>query len=257
MMRHFIRHTLSLGLCCTLLTGLLPLGANAADPAAFPDAKDVGQWQAVAALSQLGVISGKDDGSFHPGDAVTRAEAAKMLTLLLGGGQEPQPQVMEAPYFQDISGHWARPYILYCASLGILEGRSEGIFDPDGQVTLAELSKMALTALGYEPTVFGLTGPDWEIDTNRNAHLSGLYNGITDENGDPLSTGLPVSRENAAQLLWNMLQAPVMLQSEDPDVQPGETVYLYSTKSADGQETSFFQAHFPQQTLPETPAQPK
>ena len=72
-----------------------------------------------------------------------------------------------------------------------------------------------------------------------------------------MNTGLPVNRENAAQLLWNMLQAPVMLQSEDPDVQPGETVYLYSTKSADGQETSFFQAYFPQQTLPEAPAQPK
>lgn len=255
-MRHSIRRPLSLCLCGALLTGLLTLGAGAADPTVFSDAKTVDRWQAVSTLSQLGIIAGKEDGAFHPGDPVTRAEAAKLLAFLLGGGQSPQAQAMEGPYFQDIDGHWARPYILYCASLGILGGRSEGVFDPDGQVTAAELAKMALSALGYDPNIYGLTGQDWEISTNRLANEAKLYEGLKDEAG-ALDASQPINRENTAQVLWNLLKAPVIIRATDPESPPGEAVYTYSTKNADGQETTFFQCYFHQDSLPEAPAQPK
>ena len=151
-MRYPIRRALSLVLCGTLLAGLLATGVSAADPTLFSDAKDVNHWQAVATLAQLEVISGKDSGAFVPGAPVTRGEAAKLLTVLLNGGKMPEVQVMEAPAFQDIDSHWSKPFILYCASLGVLDGRSEGVFDPDGQVTAAELAKMALVSLGYGQT---------------------------------------------------------------------------------------------------------
>ncbi len=255
-MRYPIRRALSLGLCGTLLAGLLATGVSAADPTLFSDAKDVNHWQAVATLAQLEVISGKDSGAFDPGAPVTRGEAAKLLTVLLNGGKMPEVQVMEAPAFQDIDSHWAKPFILYCASLGVLGGRSEGVFDPDGQVTAAELAKMALVSLGYDPNVYGLTGLDWEISTNRLANEAKLYEGLKNE-ADALDVSQPIDREKAAQVLWNLLKAPVILRSVDPESPPGEEVYTYSTKDADGRETTFFQCYFSQDSLPEPPAQPK
>lgn len=50
--------------------------------------------------------------------------------------------------FDDIAGHWAEDRIKASADDLNLEGRAEGVFEPDGTVTRAELLKMAMDGLG-------------------------------------------------------------------------------------------------------------
>lgn len=57
---------------------------------------------------------------------------------------------------------WAEGYINLCASLDIIAGRSDGIFDPDATVTTAEASAMFLRAMGYLQTAEEF-GSDWQL----------------------------------------------------------------------------------------------
>lgn len=208
-MKHWKR-TLSLTLTAALLAGALavPAAAEEAQPA-FTDAAEIQHWEAVDTMARLGIINGKDDGSFAPAGQVTRAEAAKLLAMMLVGGQEDKLTLSEeAPAFTDTQDHWARDYIAFCAQRGVIAGRSADTFDPNGNVTGSELAKMALVALGYDPNNFGLTGADWEISTNAFANQPDvdLYAGMKEE----IELFEPATREQAAQLLYNLLNATVM-----------------------------------------------
>ena len=51
--------------------------------------------------------------------------------------------------FTDIAGHWAETYIDQVYEKGIANGKSEDSFDPNANITRAELTKMALNAFGH------------------------------------------------------------------------------------------------------------
>ena len=61
-------------------------GANEYDASSFTDGSSIGAWakDGIDALVSIGVISGYDDGSFRPGDYITRAEIVTMLDKLIG-----------------------------------------------------------------------------------------------------------------------------------------------------------------------------
>gem|GEM_PF-827224 len=52
--------------------------------------------------------------------------------------------------FTDIKGHWAKNYIEALYRKGIVKGKDNGIFDPNGKLTRAEFIKIALKAVGIE-----------------------------------------------------------------------------------------------------------
>lgn len=250
-----LKQALSLTLTAALLAGALVLPAGAEEAVTFTDASEIRHWTAVETMARLGIVNGKDDGSFAPAGQVTRAEAAKLLAMMLAGGQEEKLVLgEEAPTFTDIQEHWAKDYITFCVQQGVVAGRSEEIFDPNGQVTCGELAKMALVALGYEPTVFALTGADWEISTNVYANQPNvdLYAGLKDEI-DPFA---PATREQAAQILCNALNAAVMAAVPvQPDEETGaEPVTSYAPKTDEaGNPVTFLMEHFApsQEEVPE------
>lgn len=55
------------------------------EPSSFVDSDDISPWarESVAAMTEQGIIKGYTDGSFKPGKAATRAEAAAMIVLSL------------------------------------------------------------------------------------------------------------------------------------------------------------------------------
>ena len=73
--------------------GLFPQGQ--APDAAFPDlqAADPAAKAAIAACALAGVVNGKADGGFHPGERATRAEAAQIFQRLCQLPGFPAPQV--------------------------------------------------------------------------------------------------------------------------------------------------------------------
>ena len=220
-----LKRIFSLALAGTMLAGMLTVGASAAD---FTDADSIKNSEAVDTMVALNIINGKDDGSFAPEATVTRAEMAKMITIMLNGGSEPALTASASnAKFTDIGGHWAQKYIEYCVSQNVIAGRGDGTFAPDATVTGTEAAKMALTALGYNSEVFNFTGIDWQVNVNAaaNAPSANLYEGLRN-----INPGEGLSRDNAAQMLYNALDANVVEITYNITSNGVETGYVISDK---------------------------
>jgi hypothetical protein len=87
---------------------------------------------AVVHLVSLGILNGRDDGTFDPDGYITREEAAKILYKLFALYQSPSPA--ELPAYEDagqISG-WAKDFVAWASSGGIMNGMGDGSFAPQG-----------------------------------------------------------------------------------------------------------------------------
>ena len=170
--------------------------------AAFTDSADIKvDTEVVDTLVSLGVVNGYDDGSFKPNGTVTRAEMAKMIYVLRTGNSDASAYNDDKTSFTDIGSHWARGYIKYCQSLGIIAGKSNTKFCPNDKVTAQEAAKMLLVTLGYNATKAGLTGANWASKTNALADENGLLEDVNTS----FTSACP--RQYAAQLIYNTIFA--------------------------------------------------
>lgn len=170
--------------------------------AAFTDQSDIAvDSDVVDTMTALGVIEGYTDGSFRPDDTVTRAEMAKMIYVVRTGRSDASAYNDDATSFTDIGDHWARGYIKYCNSLGIIAGHSATRFAPDDTVTTQEAAKMLLVTLGYNAETAGLVGAGWNTKTIALADENGLLKDVV----CGTTQGMP--RQYAAQLIYNAIFA--------------------------------------------------
>ena len=178
--------------------------------AAFTDSADIKvDADVVDTLVSLGIVEGFEDGSFQPNGTVTRAQMAKMIYVLRTGKSDASAYNDDKTSFTDIGSHWARGYIKYCQSLGIIAGKSNTIFAPNATVTAQEAAKMLLVTLGYDATKAGLTGSGWASKTNALADENGLL-----EDVNTSFTG-PCPRQYAAQLIYNALDTETVVWRDD------------------------------------------
>ena len=170
--------------------------------AAFTDSADIKvDTEVVDTLVSLGVVNGYDDGSFKPNDTVTRAEMAKMIYVLRTGNSDASAYNDDKTSFTDIGSHWARGYIKYCQSLGIIAGKSNTKFVPNEKVSAQEAAKMLLVTLGYNAQKAGLVGTGWASKTNALADENGLLEDVNTS----FTSACP--RQYAAQLIYNTIFA--------------------------------------------------
>ena len=178
--------------------------------AAFTDQADIKvENEVVDTLIELGVINGYTDGSFKPNDTVTRAEMAKMIYVLRTGNSDASAYNNDKTTFTDINGHWARGYVKYCQSLGIIAGQSATTFAPDQTVTAQEAAKMLLVTLGYDAQKAGLVGINWASKTNALADENGLLEDVN------TSFTAACPRQYAAQIIYNAIDAATVVWRDD------------------------------------------
>ena len=178
--------------------------------AAFTDQADIKvKSDVVDTLVSLGIVEGFEDGSFQPNATVTRAQMAKMIYVLRTGKSDASAYNDDKTSFTDIGSHWARGYIKYCQSLGIIAGKSNTKFVPNEKVTAQEAAKMLLVTLGYDATKAGLVGTNWAAKTNALADENGLL-----EDVNTSFTG-PCPRQYAAQLIYNAIDTPTVVWRDD------------------------------------------
>lgn len=176
-----------------LLSLLLP--AASAKERVFRDLDAIENRSQVMLLVDLGMISGYSDGTFRPQATITRAETAKLISLLY----EAAPQTEDAQgIFTDVAGHWAESAILFCAQQGVIAGDGNGLFRPGDPVTGRELAKMLLIAVGGDGARY--TGAAWAEQVDADAKAQGIYTRFSD---DP---ALPISRDDACLLIYNAMQ---------------------------------------------------
>lgn len=109
--------------------------ASANDISSFRDLKE-SDWfyDNIVFIEKAGLISGYDDGTFRPREAMTRAQFSSMMAnyLKLPMGNNPIE-------FKDVKENfWARDAINTLSSQGIMVGKSKNEFKPNDKITRAE-----------------------------------------------------------------------------------------------------------------------
>mgnify|MGYP005757416535 CR=1 FL=1 len=205
-----LKRALSLVLAVVMVIGLMVVGASAVSYNDFSDRGEIVNKDAVSMLTTLEIIEGKPDGSYAPGENVDRAQMAKMISVMLSNNQNCDDLYMNVNSgLTDISANWAKGYINYCYTLGVIAGRGNGTFDPSANVTAVEAAKMLLTALGYEAEIEGLVGDDWALNTAALAHELGIFRNFDKD------VSAPLNRDDAALLIYNAMDVEMIEQYQN------------------------------------------
>lgn len=192
-----LKRTLSLVLALVMCLGLF----GVASAASYPDADKVQYTEAVNVMTGIGAINGMGDGSFNPTGSVTRAQAAKMVAYAILGEKIASSLPVSASSFKDVDANyaWASPSIEYLVKLGVINGRGNGNFDPEGKVTAYEIAKMLLCSVGYGKNG-EYTGNGWELTVAIAAQKAGVFTGSKATNLNAAAT-----REETALYCYNVM----------------------------------------------------
>jgi len=176
----------------------------------FSDVPETSAYnEAITSLVDSGIINGYEDGTFRPDNTITRAEFSKLLAV----SSAPTGYVFSATTtnFPDIAdmnaAHgWAVPYISYAVSTKAINGYTDGTFQAGNPVTYGEAIKMIVCTLGYAPVVDTTLTP-WYQGYINIANSIGLTKNAMSLGDSPANRGI------VAQLVYNMLDCPVLTQT--------------------------------------------
>lgn len=159
-----------------------------------------GHWaeDSIRELYGKGVINGFEDGSFHPDNAVTRAEFIKIMCKMFGlsGGKECR--------FNDVSSSdWFYDTVCTAEKYGLIAGNDEGGFAPYKSITREDAAVIIQRFLKLD-TVSDITFADFEkisdyaADAVKALAGNGIMNGYDDNTINPKGE---ITRAEAAALI--------------------------------------------------------
>ena len=152
-----------------------------------------------------GIVSGYPDGTFKPGNSVTRRDFAIMLTQMLGVSNDG---TAVSPFIDVDDDDYGVVSIAYCKAHGIISGYDDGTFKPDATITRQEAASMIVKAMGVSKVSDELYPDDstiagWAKDAVYKAKAAGLMKGY-EEDGTFRPTG-KITRAEAASIMVNAL----------------------------------------------------
>lgn len=100
----------------------------------FTDVENSGYAGELNTMAAYGLLQGKGDGTYMPQGSVTRAELCAMICQVLNrSSSSPCP-------FTDVPANaWYAPYVTKACEIGVIRGKGDGTFDPNGLVTQEEM----------------------------------------------------------------------------------------------------------------------
>ncbi len=152
-----------------------------------------------------GIVSGYPDGTFKPGNSVTRRDFAIMLTQMLGVSNDG---TAVSPFIDVDNDDYGVVSIAYCKAHNIISGYDDGTFKPDATITRQEAASMIVKAMGVSKASDELYPDDstiagWAKDAVYKAKAAGLMKGY-EEDGTFRPTG-KITRAEAASIMVNAL----------------------------------------------------
>lgn len=150
--------------------------------------------------SSSGVVANvgiKNNGEEKPAEEVKEPEETK----------DPEEQTPAAGKFTDVPA-WAEKAVENLSNLGIVSGRGEGKFDPNGKVTRAEFAVMiarmfSLDVADGESTFVDCTKDDWFAPHVNAAAKAGFISGVGEGKFNPSAT---ISRQDICTILGRALK---------------------------------------------------
>ena len=138
------------------------------------------------------------------------------------GNVAAQPDgAQNPPAFTDLEGHWAEEAVMSLAQKGIVSGKGEGIFDPDGKVTRAEITKMIALAFqldasqGSGGSYTDVVSSAWYFNYVSYAAAAGVVQGYEDGTFRPEND---VTRQELCVMLVRAAGAEQLRASAQSDV---------------------------------------
>lgn len=133
--KNFINKLLPLALTATMIVPSVPAMAAPSDIAGHWAESVITQWQ------NKGLIQGYEDGTFKPGNTITRAEFVTLMNNAKGFWSEGSIN------FSDVkNGSWFYSAVARAVAAGYVKGYSDGSFKPGNTITRAEAAVMIANA---------------------------------------------------------------------------------------------------------------
>jgi hypothetical protein len=180
---------------------------------AFPDVpEDYWAYPFIADLSQRGVISGLEDGTFQPEQPVNRAQYASLIQGIL-----PPDQRQESIAFSDVrADFWAAPAIDAAVKAGFLKGFPDGSFQPEQPISHVQMLASLVNGVRLpqaSPTATDNLNvftdadqiPKWAVPIAATATQEGLV--VNHPNPEQLQPNDPVTRAEVAAAIYQALES--------------------------------------------------
>ena len=196
--KNFINKLLPLALTAAMIVPSVPAMAAPSDIAGHWAESVITQWQS------KGLIQGYEDGTFKPGNTITRAEFVTLMNNAKGFWSEGSIN------FSDVkNGSWFYSAVARAVAAGYVKGYSDGSFKPNNTITRAEAAMMiantaklsANEAGAYRFTDIGSI-PAWARGSVGAVVAAGYMTGYPDGSFD---ANAPISRAEAVSSLNRML----------------------------------------------------
>lgn len=149
---------------------------------------------AITKLSALDIINGYEDGTFKPGNEITRAEFAKIACIAAGMKDSGEILKNTASQFSDVkTGVWYTGWVNLAAAQGYVKGYPDGTFQPNAKINNAAVVTVLLRVLGYNDN---LAGP-WPVDYIAKAGTLGVTDDVAfDASANAVRGGVAVMAAN-------------------------------------------------------------
>ena len=179
-----------------------------------PQFEDVGapHERAVVCAASYGLVGGFGDGTFRPGDAISREQMATFVRGWIEQAAGLELQLPEEPRFGDAQDSVHQEAIEALAEAGVVTGRSEDTFAPGRTLTRGQFAAVVANAISYADvlTTGGPLPPEGDLDrfddvedTTFHGQIAalagiGVTGGVT---SDRYAPGVPVTRGQLATFL--------------------------------------------------------
>ncbi|MFR8523511.1 MAG: S-layer homology domain-containing protein [Gallintestinimicrobium sp.] len=196
--KNFTKKLLPLALTAAMIVPSVPAMAAPSDIAGHWAESVITQWQ------RKGLIQGYEDGTFKPGNTITRAEFVTLMNNAKGFWSEGGIN------FSDVkNGSWFYSAVARAVAAGYVKGYSDGSFKPNNTITRAEAAVMiantaklsANEAGAYRFTDIGSI-PAWARGSVGAVVAAGYMTGYPDGSFDANAS---ISRAEAVSSLNRML----------------------------------------------------
>lgn len=158
---------------------------------------------AIRYLKDNNVVKGYNDGTYRSAQTLNRAEALKVILE----ANKIKVSQSENIFHDIIAGQWFYDYVTTAYQKQIVKGYPDGNFRPGNTVTRAEFLKMAIETKQV-PAPDNSTSPYNDVPANLwftpYFNLNKNHNFIRPENGGNISPNKPISRGEAAQVIYEL-----------------------------------------------------
>jgi len=160
-------------------------------------------------MGEKGIISGYDDGGFHPDSNITRAEFAVLISAIMGKGKTDY----ENSFFDIVKDDWYSGYVQTVRDSELMNGY-DGLFNPDKPITREEIAKVVVCVYNAKKNTKPEKGKPiyfndideisyWAYDYVAEAVNLEFVNGITEETLAPKALA---TRAQAAVMLKRLYE---------------------------------------------------